>query len=212
MKTAFRISTAAAAAILLFGSSAMAQDFRWHGTIAQGRSIEIKGVNGDIRAEPSGSNEVEVVAEKQARGDNPEDVRIEVVPHADGVTICAVYPARSGAQPNECQPGKGGRMNVQNNDVTVRFTVRVPANVQFVGHSVNGEVAATRLNGDVDLRTVNGSITFSTTGTARAATVNGSIRGEMGRADWNDRLEMSTVNGGITLTFPATLSTDVRAT
>jgi len=206
------LSCAAAAAFLLASSVAEAQDFRWHGSVPQGQTIEIKGVNGDVRAEPSGSNEVEVVAEKRGRRDDPESVRIEVVPHSGGVTVCAVYPARSGAQPNECRPGDGGRMNVQNNDVTVRFTVRVPANVQFVGHSVNGEVAATRLNGDVDLRTVNGSITFSTTGTARAATVNGSIRGEMGRADWNDRLEMSTVNGGITLTFPATLSTDVRAT
>jgi len=58
---------------------------------------------------------------------------------------------------------------------------------------------------------VNGSIGFSTTGTARASTVNGSIRGEMGRADWTDRLEMATVNGSITLTFPSTLSADVKA-
>jgi hypothetical protein len=134
-----------------------------------------------------------------------------VVPHAGGVTICAVYPSRDGSRPNECRPGEGGRMNVQNNDVTVRFVVHVPAGVQFVGKTVNGEVEATRLNGDLALSTVNGSITFSTTGTARATTVNGSIRGEMGRADWNDRLEMSTVNGSITLTFPPTLSTDLRA-
>ena len=50
-----------------------------------------------MRAEPSGSNEVEVVAEKRAKRDNPEDVRIEVVPHAGGVTICAVYPSRAAA-------------------------------------------------------------------------------------------------------------------
>jgi DUF4097 and DUF4098 domain-containing protein YvlB len=102
-------------------------------------------------------------------------------------------------------------MNTQNNDVTVRFTVHVPAGVQFVGKTVNGEVEAMRLNGDLALSTVNGSIGFSTTGFARASTVNGSIRGEMGSANWTDRLEMATVNGGITLTFPSTLSTDLRA-
>src|SRR5215831_1260432 len=95
---------------------AAADDFRWHGSIAQGHSIEVKGVNGDIRAEPSGSNEVEVVAEKRANRDDPESVHIDVVPHGGDVTICAVYPSR-GTQPNECQPGNGGRMNVQNNDV-----------------------------------------------------------------------------------------------
>ena len=206
-----RIRALLTAAALLIAPGAFAQDFTWNGTVAHGRAIEIKGVNGDVRAEPSGSNQVEVVAEKHGRRDDPSTVRIAVVPHAGGVTICAVYPARSGARPNECAPGEGGRMNVQNNDVTVRFTVRVPAGVAFVGTTVNGEVAASRLNGDVTLTTVNGSASFSTTGSGRATTVNGSIRGEMGRADWSDTLSMSTVNGSITLTLPATLNTDVRA-
>jgi hypothetical protein len=211
MTTRTTLLSVAVAAVLASPVSARAEDFRWHGAIPQGHSIEIKGVNGDVRAEPSGSNEVEVVAEKRATRDNPDTVRIEVVPHAGGVTICAVYPSRDGSKPNECRPGKEGRMNTQNNDVQVRFTVRVPAGVTFVGKTVNGEVEATRLNGDVALNTVNGSVTFSTTGGGSASTVNGSIKGEMGRADWTDTLEMSTVNGSITLTLPSTLSTDVRA-
>ena len=210
MNTLTRAFVALAASALV-AVPAAAQDFNWSGTVAQGRSIEIKGVNGDVRAEPSGSNQVEVVAEKRARRDDPNSVRIEVVPHGGGVTICAVYPTRDGARPNVCAPGDGGRMNVQNNDVTVRFTVRVPAGVTFVGKTVNGEIDATRLNGDVFLNTVNGSVTFSTTGLGRASTVNGSIRGEMGRADWSETLKMSTVNGSITLTLPQSLNTDVRA-
>ena len=174
-------------------------------------SIEVKGVNGDVRAEASGSNEVEVVAEKHARRSNPEDVRIEVVTHADGVTICAVYPSRDTARPNVCAPGKEGRMNVQNNDVTVRFTVRVPVGVKLIGTTVNGDVEATRLNGPILLNTVNGSVNFSTSSSGRATTVNGTIRGELGRADWTDTLEFSTVNGSIDLRLPADLSTDVKA-
>ena len=213
MKMRFAALSAAVAALFISSVPAQAQssDFQWRGSVAQGRSIEIKGVNGDVRAEPAGGNEVEVVAVKTARRDDPNSVRIEVVPHAGGVTVCAVYPSRDGQRANECAPGEGGRMNVQNNDVTVRFTVRVPAGVLFVGKTVNGQVEANRLNGDVALTTVNGSVTFSTTGGARASTVNGSIKGEMGRADWTDTLEMSTVNGGITLTLPPTLNTDVKA-
>lgn len=207
------IRTLVAAALITVGGvpAAAGQDFTWKGAIAQGQAIEIKGVNGDVRAEPSGSNQVEVVAEKTGRRDDPGTVRVDVVPHAGGVTICAVYPSRAGAKPNECLPGDGGRNNVQNNDVTVRFTVRVPAGVTFVGKTVNGDIEATRLNGDVALSTVNGSVTFDTTGGGRATTVNGSIRGEMGRADWTDALAMSTVNGSITLTMPPTLNTDLRA-
>lgn len=212
MNSRTRVLATLAAAVLAVVPAAAGQDFTWHGSIPQGRAIEIKGVNGDVRAEPSGSNQVEVVADKKSQRDDPQSVRIEVVPHEGGVTICAVYPARAGAAPNECAPGRGGRMNVQNNDVTVRFTVRVPAGVTFIGTTVNGEVEANRLNGDVTLSTVNGSVNFSTTGSGRATTVNGSIRGEMGRADWSDTMKMSTVNGSITLTLPAGLDTDLVAT
>jgi putative adhesin len=212
MKIRTTLLTAATATVFLASPvAARAQDFRWHGAVPQGQAIEIKGVNGDVRAEPSGSNEVEVVAEKRANRDSPDTVRIDVVPHAGGVTICAVYPSKDGAKPNECRPGSDGRMNAQNNDVQVRFTVRVPAGVTFVGKTVNGDVEGTHLNGDVNLTTVNGSVTFSTTGGGSASTVNGSIRGEMGRADWSDTLAMHTVNGSITLTLPSTLSTDVKA-
>ena len=65
-----------ALALLVSPRPAAAQDFQWHGPVAQGRAIEIKGVNGDIRAEPSGSNEVEVVAVKRATRDNPDSVKL----------------------------------------------------------------------------------------------------------------------------------------
>ena len=119
-----------------------AAPFQWRGTVLQGGAVEIKGVNGDVAAEPASGAEVEVAAVRTARRSNPEDVRIEVVQHADGVTICAVYPSRDQARPNECTPGAGGRMNVQDNDVNVKFTVRVPQGVRFVGHTVNGDVTA----------------------------------------------------------------------
>jgi hypothetical protein len=201
------------ALLLTLPASAHAQSapFRWHGAVAQGAAVEIKGVNGDVIADPSGSNEVEVVAEKSARRSDPDSVKIDVVQHADGVTICAVYPSRDGDRPNACAPGKDGRMNVRDNDVTVKFTVKVPAGVRFIGHTVNGEVEAQRLGGAVDLSTVNGSVNFSTSASGRASTVNGSIKGDLGRADWSDTLEFSTVNGSVVLTLPADLSTDVKA-
>jgi hypothetical protein len=213
MRVRFYSMTALVAALLTMASAAQAQSapFRWHGSVAQGAAIEIKGVNGNVMAEPSGSNEVDVVADKKARRSDPESVRIDVVQHGDGVTICAVYPSRDDDRPNECAAGKGGRMNVRDNDVTVNFTVRVPAGVRFVGRTVNGDVEAKRLGGAVDLSTVNGGVTFSTSASGRASTVNGSIKGDLGRADWSDTLEFSTVNGSVELTLPGDLSTDVKA-
>lgn len=186
------------------------EDFEWRGRLAAGQSIEIKGVNGGIVAEPTTGTEVEVVAHKTARKSDPDAVRIEVIEHPDGVTLCAVYPTPRGERPNECAPGDGGRMNTHNNDVQVEFTVRVPAGVAFIGRTVNGAIEARGLKSDAEAHTVNGSVQVSTRGTARASTVNGSIEAEMGSAI-REPLEFTTVNGGITLLVPAGSGADLRA-
>jgi hypothetical protein len=198
------------AGLVLVPRGAPAQgEFHWKGKIAPGKAIEIKGVNGDVRA-VAGSGEVEVTAVKHARRSDPNDVKIEVVQHEEGVTICAVYPS-DGRRENTCEAGDNGHMNVRDNDVSVDFTVRVPEGVRFVGRTVNGEVGAANLASDVDANTVNGSIRISTSGYAEAQTVNGSIDASLGRAAWSEALEFRTVNGAITLNLPANLSTEVRA-
>ena len=198
-----------AAAVPLARPAAAQGEFHWKGQIAAGKTIEIKGVNGDVSA-VAGSGEVEVTAVKHARNSDPDEVKIEVVPSEEGVTICAVYPS-DGRRENTCEWGDHGHMNTHDNDVRVNFTVRVPAGVRFAGHTVNGEVDAANLSGDVEAHTVNGSIRVSTSGSAEASTVNGSITASVGRAQWTDALEFPTVNGGITLELPANVSTEVRA-
>lgn len=121
-----------------------APEFRWKGRVAAGMSVEIKGVNGDISAEPASGAEVEVVANRKAARSDPNSVNLQVVEHAGGVTICAVYPSDDPDSPNTCEPGRGGRMSVRNNDVEVDFSVRVPAGVTFDGRTVNGEIKAAR--------------------------------------------------------------------
>ena len=182
----------------------------WRGTVLQGSAIEIKGVNGDINAQPATGSEVEVTAVRTGRRSDPDSVRIEVVQHGDGVTICAVYPD-SGNRPNECRPGNEGRMNVKDNDVQVAFTVRVPAGVRLVGRTVNGDVKTGSLDAPVVIRTVNGEAEFSTSSYGQASTVNGSIHATLGSALWEGNLSFSTVNGSITLNLPADISADVRA-
>ncbi|MGB7924972.1 MAG: DUF4097 family beta strand repeat-containing protein [Pyrinomonadaceae bacterium] len=206
-----RKSTKAAVSAALSGGQTSQDDFRWQGRIAQGNAIEIKGVNGGIRAEGSTGSEVEVVAVKKSRRSDPNSVRIQVVEHGNGVTICAVYPSSDSKRPNVCGAGDEGHNSVQNNDVQVEFVVRVPAGVRFSGHTVNGGVEATSLGADVEASTVNGSVHISTTGYAEASTVNGEIVASFGRADWTRPLEFETVNGSITLNLPATTSTRLEA-
>ena len=195
-------------------------EFRWSGQIAPGKEIEIKGINGNVDAVLAPGSNVEVLARKHARRSDPASVTFMVVEHDRGVTICAVYPTpdrsswrRSGSDdgPNECRPGGEGRMNTQNNDVQVDFSVRVPRDVRFVGNSVNGSIVATSLSSDVEAYTVNGRVQVSTSGAASAETVNGSIDATLGSPKWEGALDFRTVNGAINLTLPAAVATELRA-
>src|SRR6267143_2121337 len=163
---------------------AAGQDFNWHGRIAAGKRLEVKCVNGDVRAVLASGGEAVVNARKHA-------------PRA--------------RRENSCEPGDHWSSSTDNNDVTVDFEVQVPAGIEFNGQTVNGQMSAEGLKGDVRASTVNGSVRVTTTGLAEASTVNGSVYAEMGRADWTNDLEFSTVNGGITLVLPGKLDTDLRA-
>ncbi len=188
---------------------AAAQDFRWSGRLAQGRTLEIRGVNGDVDVTLASGPDVEVTATKKGRDDDPATVKVEAIEHADGVTICAVYPDRRGR--NRCAPGDEYRMNTEDNDVEVRFTVRLPAGVKLDAQSVNGGIEAEGLRSDVVAATVNGGITVSTTGLARGETVNGGVKVSLGRADWTGNWEFETVNGSIEVTLPANANLRVEA-
>src|SRR5882762_6489810 len=174
--------------------SLQAQDFNWHGRLAAGKRLEVKGVDGDVRAVLATGGEAFVNARKHSRRSDPDEVEIKVVESDDGITICAVYPTpRRAREENSCEPGDRWHSNTDNNDVTVDFEVQVPAGVEFNGQTVNGEMRAEGLRGDVRASSVNGSVRVTTTGVAEASTVNG------------------TVNAGITLILPGKLDTEIRA-
>ena len=199
------------AAALLVAAPAAAQDqWTWNGNVAQGRTIEIKGINGGINALAARDGEVRVTAVKTARRSDVSDVRLEVIEHAGGVTICAVYPGRRN-RPNECAPGEGGHMSVDNNDVTVEFTVHVPRGVRLNAKTVNGAVEATNIASDVAAHTVNGDVTVTSGGLVRAGTVNGNIDVAMGRTDWPGKLKFETVNGTVSVAFQGDLNATVSA-
>ena len=63
----------------------------------------------------------------------------------------------------------------------VDFTVRVPARVHLVATTVNGDVSADRIGGNVHATTVNGDIDVTAAGYVKASTVNGGIEASLGR-------------------------------
>lgn len=193
------------------GPKRTAAPFKWSGKVAAGKTFEVRGINGPIRAVASSGSDVELVAIRSGRRTDPESVKIEVVPHAGGVTVCALYPSRDESRPNECKPGGGGRMSVRNNDVNVEFELRIPRDVAFEGRTVNGSIRA-EVDGPAAVSTVNGSIEVQAGTLTEATTVNGSIRAEVrsARASAED-IKLSTVNGSVHLNLPEGTNADVSA-
>ncbi len=207
MRHLFSFALAAALPMAAFAQS----DFNWSGALSPGQTLQIKNVNGSIRAEPATGNMIEVSAHKSANRSDPAGVRIEVVSSSDGITICSVYPS-SDSRPNTCESGKGSHSNTRDNDVSVDYTVKLPAGVRFAPHAVNGGVTALRLRSDVDASSVNGNVKVETTGLVHASSVNGSIEATMGATFWNGPLGFSTVNGSIDVTLPPGINAEVHAT
>lgn len=185
-------------------------EFRWNGVVAPGAAIEVRGINGEIVAQPANDGEVQVVALKTASRSDVNSVKMKVVQHAGGVTICALYPNEYGEYSDGCD-GERHEGSVKNNDVQVNFTVRVPLRVSFVGKTINGAITATSLTGNVITKTINGAIRISTTGYAEANTINGEINARLGDANWPSALSFKTINGEINLDLPSGLSAVVDA-
>lgn len=214
----------AAWALLLLAGTLQAREvggFFWSAKLAPGQTIEIKAVQGSIRAEGSTGSQVEVVARKAGGLATASDARIDVVTSANGFTVCAVNANQDrDAAETGCEPGPSRAASTA--DAQVDFIVRVPAGVRFVGRTVNGKIEARQLHGDTEAHTVNGDVDLSTTGAAAVDTVNGSIVAVLGQPDSPCVKQpralsicpftgaFHTVNGNITLSVPSCASASVQ--
>jgi hypothetical protein len=208
-----RTTRGALLALLLLAPASVraADDFYWSGTIARGKTVEIRNINGPVIAEPSRNGTLEVTAIRRAKKSDPESVRIEAHQEADRVTFCALYPTKAGSPPNTCDERGKMHSHSENNDVWVEFRVQVPAGVRLEAHTVNGEVKALGLSGPVEAQTVNGEVRVETTSWAEARTVNGSVTVAMAGRGWPDGLDFRTVNGDIRLDVDGAVDADLRA-
>jgi hypothetical protein len=203
---------------LLAGTPAQAQgekrtvyspgDFHWQGALKSGQTLEVVNTNGEINAGRASGDAARVAGV----GSDGNELFIEVVEYADGVTICAVY-AKDRA-PGRCH--RGGVSSESGNwwhgrHTKINFDVQVPRGVRFHALTTNGGVHCVNLESVVEAATTNGNVEVSTSEWASARTTNGGVRVAMGNAKWSGELELTTTNGSVDVTLPASAEFKVDA-
>lgn len=149
---------------LLAAALTQGQDFSWSGAIAQGKTLRVKNIIGDITVEVASGREASVTAVKrEGRHGDMEDVEIRRLEDEDGMTFCVVYPHHD--DDGDCdmdsrRRNRRGRWDDNQNDTEVRFTVRVPAGVKLSAGTVTGDVVATGMRADTDARSVSGDVSL----------------------------------------------------
>ncbi len=204
--------------------------FAWSGRIAAGNTVRIHNLAGAVNVERSASGQVEVTGQKTYRRGDPADVRFEVVPEGGNVTICAIW---FEGRCTDDGPKSGRRRDDdddRNNDVSVTFTVKLPAGVRLEAsgvsanvtvrgatagvsaNSVSGDVSLSDVSGDIRVNSVSGDVkvTGASTGSVRANSVSGDVEIVVDQLTGSGDLEFSTVSGDVIITLPANVDADIR--
>jgi hypothetical protein len=183
------------------------RDFRWEGSVPEGRWLYLRNLSGEIRVERASGNRVEITAEKSWRRGNPDDVRVEVTRVGSGdqdLLVCGLWRDNSECDENgyRMRDERRNRDWDRNNDVALDFVVRLPAGVKLAVSTVNGGVDVDGATSEVEATAVNGGVTArSSGGPVNATTVNGNIDVRMGSTGDGD-LRFETVNGSVEVWVP----------
>jgi hypothetical protein len=169
-------------------------------TVTAAAEVEIVNVNGGIEVVGGPGNQVEVSAERTAKGVTDEDAQkllrqVQVVEQAEPSRVRLEMRAPAG----------------QSRHLEVRYRVAVPAGANVRLETTNGTISASQLTGALSAATTNGSIRGRGLGGAvEASSTNGSVRLEVNGVAAGG-VRANTVNGAVDLAVPASARAEVEA-
>lgn len=186
--------------------------FTWSGQVPAGRWLYVRNVNGPIRVERASGAQVEVTADRTTRRGDPRSVRFEARRAADGqgMVVCAIWNDRSCDQDGYHGGNNGWWGDGRRDEVSVAFTVRVPAGVRVDVNTVNGGLEIRGASSEVVARTTNGPVRAeSTGGPVLAHTTNGPVFARMTSVGDARDLDFGTTNGSVVVEMPDDLGAEV---
>ena len=209
----FRAFAGCAFVVWGLAGAAAAQDFQQSYRLGAGASVNVQTVSGDVRVTGYDGDAITVAGYKEGR--DLQMVEIEDRSSGNRVDVRVRYPE-----------------NCRRCNVSVRFEVRVPRNIDYrfdsfgsvsgsvevtdvTGelrvNSVSGDVTVKGARGEVKANTVSGSVHIrDVVGSASGRSVSGAVEVEVTKLAGNGNMEFTSVSGGITARMPANLDADVE--
>jgi DUF4097 and DUF4098 domain-containing protein YvlB len=193
--------------------AAQQPDFRWEKALAAGSYVSVHNLNGDVDVTPSTSGKVEITAIKRGNRRYFEDVTVEVVETARGVTICPMFRDAD----MECGDrgfrvhGRRGRDDDWN-DVSIDISVKVPKGMEVSANSVSGDVGVVGAEGEVRAGSVSGDVRMVDlrATSVRASSVSGDVDIRVAAFTGPGDLRFTSVSGNVTAELPQNMDADVR--
>jgi hypothetical protein len=168
--------------------------------VAPTGEIEIANTNGGIDVTGGTGKDVEVIAERTARGVSDEDAK-KLLGQVQAVEDST--PARLRLE-MKAPAGESGHLEV-------KYHIKAPSGVSVRLRTSNGGISVMQLTGGVNAEVTNGTVHGRELGGAvEASTTNGSVRLEM-TAVAVGGIKAETVNGSVEVTIPAGAKADVDA-
>lgn len=215
-RTAAATSRAVGPASAAMHARDTAPDFHWTGHVDADRWVRVRNLSGGIRFEQASGSNVEIRAHKSWRHGDPDRVQITLArtgPGAGDVLVCALWEDSDSHCDENAYDSHSHHhgWHDADDDVSVDFTVLVPAGIKVLASTVNGDVEVSGATRDVEASSVNGHVdAASAGGPVEASSVNGSVDANMRDLAGAGRLSYSSVNGSVRVTLPASLKADVE--
>ncbi len=164
--------------------------------------VVVQNLNGPVEVTAWESPQVRLVAVKSAHAATDGRARaylrqLEVeIDESDGrLLIRTRTPSAEG--------GFKGWLASAGVDGEVAYQLSLPREAELAASTVNGDVEVSGVMGFVRASSTNGNVALEVGGEVEASSVNGSIRVVMRHAEPRSSMELSTVNGNIVMLLPA---------
>ena len=188
---------------------------RFQAALGPGATLSIQNISGDITAtrgrEFRATVEITVTASTRQRAREILE-KVRVLQSRDGENFSLTTRWPDNRYRNLLTSRRAWARRCEECKIIARYEVIVPPGVRARLETVNGQVRARDVDGDLKLSSVNGNVQAQ--GVRRgleAGTVNGTVEAMAATLAPGEPLELSTVNGAVVLTLPREARFDLAA-